>query len=91
MLCRHLEQKFFYNLTNVNFTSADKYFGGSINCTGEEVDLTECEVSLQPVLQCPGDQIQQLICTSCKSFSCKSVLFIYLSILKRGRRQDSKM
>ena len=96
VLCRHLEQKFFYNLTNVNFTSADVYYGGSINCTGEEVDLTECEVSLQPTSQCPRDQIQQLTCTSCKYFSWKFVPLISLYILKReggreGGREDGRM
>ena len=45
------------------------FYRGRIECTGDEVDITECSVGLEAVsdvTECPHGLVQQLTCTSCK-------------------------
>ena len=67
--CAHTSEMFLHSTTSVESSassSAGVYYQGSVECNGEEADLSECSVSLQTVAQCPNGLVQQLVCTSCK-------------------------
>ena len=76
--CAHTSEMFLHSTTSVESSSASSsagvsasssagvYYQGSVECNGEEADLTECSVSLQTVAQCRNGLVQQLVCTSCK-------------------------
>ena len=66
-------------LHSINSTTAeadaDTFYRGSIDCIGSEVDIAECSFSLHAVSECPHGLVQQLICTSCKSYNIGNYFF----------------
>ena len=55
----------------------DVFYRGRIECTGDEADITDCSVGVEPVAECPRGLVHQLLCTSCKQQ--KPLVYVYVS------------
>lgn len=67
--CATTSETFLHNMTTVvlpnSTTTNNVFYRGSIECTGDEADITECAIGVESVGECPRG-VQQLICTPCK-------------------------
>ena len=67
--CASSSEQFLHSLSRVAppNTTLNVFYRGRIECTGDEVDITECSVGVEPTDQCYQGLVQYLTCTSCKS------------------------
>lgn len=69
--CASTNEMFLHDMTQVvpPSTTTDAmsiFYRGSIQCTGEEADITECSISMNTIAECPQGLVQHIMCTSCK-------------------------
>ena len=68
--CPSTTELFLQSMAEVNSTRLSAvspvFYHGRIECSGDEVDITECSVDVEAVTECPNGLVQQITCTSCK-------------------------
>ena len=71
VVCASTAEMFLHSINSTTVAGGDGiagvFYRGDIECTGNEVDITECSVSMRVVSECPHGLVQQLTCTSCES------------------------
>lgn len=70
VVCATTAEMFLRDLTRVAVsnvtTTTSVFYRGSVQCTGEEADISQCSVSMDPVTRCPSGFVQRITCTSCE-------------------------